>query len=73
MNQPISVLNQLLLIGHQLTLNEVFFFLYDVVIIQVIQSILDQSMVQVYTLLDRTIQKKNYLIKYQWSYAIHTG
>jgi hypothetical protein len=65
MNQAISVLNQLLLIGHQLTLNEVFFFLYDVVIIQVIQSILDQSMVQVYRLLDRTIEKKNSLIKYK--------
>jgi len=68
MNPSISVLNQLLLIGHQLILNEVFFFLYDVVIIQVIQSILDQSMVQVYMLLDRTIEKKNSLIKYKWSY-----
>ena len=56
MNQSFFVLNQWLLRVHRLIQDEAFSFPYDVVIVLVIQSILDQLTVQVYTLPDRTIQ-----------------
>jgi len=56
-HQTFFVLNLFLWIIDQLIQDEFFFDLYDVIIILVLPSIPDQLTVQVYKLLDHTINK----------------